>query len=134
VTAERTFAARLEEVQALVEWVRASAPREVTDAPEWDMFELAVVEAASNIIVHALRGHPDEAVRVTVTQSTGQLRVILEDRGEPMPAALLDEPPLPDPLAESGRGLWLIWQGTSDVSYYRLGDFNRLALLLRLRG
>jgi serine/threonine-protein kinase RsbW len=134
VTPERTFAARLEEVQALAEWVRTSANAEVTAAPEWDMFELAVVEAASNMISHALKGRPDETVRVRLSHGTGQLSVTLEDRGEPMPAGLLDDPPLPEPLAESGRGLWLIRQGSSEVSYARWGDINRLSLLLRLPG
>jgi anti-sigma regulatory factor (Ser/Thr protein kinase) len=132
VTAERTFAARLEEVQTLAEWVRASATAKVSEAPEWSMFELAVVEAASNTIIHALRGLPEKTIRVTVTQATTQLSVVLEDQGEPMPAGLLGDPPLPEPLAVSGRGLWLIRQGSSDVRYERAGGINRLSLLLRL--
>jgi anti-sigma regulatory factor (Ser/Thr protein kinase) len=67
-----------------------------------------------------------------LSHGEGQLSVMLEDRGEPMPGGLLDDPPLPEPLAESGRGLWLIRQGSSDISYARSGDINRLSLLLQL--
>jgi anti-sigma regulatory factor (Ser/Thr protein kinase) len=122
----------LEDISGLVKWIRHFAGDELTEHPRWDGFELAVVEAATNVFVHSLKDLPESELCVELFWDSTRLVVILRDRGRALPSGLLDDPTLPHPLATSGRGLWLIRQGTDEVSCATTADGNELRLTFRV--
>jgi serine/threonine-protein kinase RsbW len=88
--------------------------------------ELAVVEAANNIVAH---GYADAAgsIELRAVRDTGLL-IELIDVGSPIPASLLDNPPTVGPDAERGRGLAIIRSCVDRLDYERDGETNRLRL------
>ena len=104
-----------------------------------DAVELAVVEAATNVIRHGYGGRPGGRLSVSVEQVPDGVGVDLVDHAEPMPPRLLEaaEMPLPgDPdhvagLAESGWGLALIRLSMDEVSYRPGPDGNWLRMIKR---
>jgi phosphoserine phosphatase RsbU/P len=80
--------------------------------------ELAVNEAASNIMKHAYHGRDDQWVHVEAEAFPGHVSIRLRHLGDPFdPAAA--RPPEPDDLRESGRGTYIIAQSVDEVRYYR---------------
>jgi phosphoserine phosphatase RsbU/P len=80
--------------------------------------ELAVHEAASNIIKHAYHGRTDEWIHVDGEAFPGQVSIRLHHRGEPFePGAV--PPPAFDGSRESGFGTYIISRSVDDVRYYR---------------
>lgn len=100
------------------------AVRGVAEAAGFDRSRAAEValcaqEAAVNAVEHALEGKPEAIVSVTLSIAEDLLEVEVRDAGRPMPAGLLDEARRsePDPLAERGRGLFMITRLAGAVSY-----------------
>lgn len=98
-----------------------------TGAPDVDdadrmMFEIAVVEIAGNVVEHA-RPRPvrcelhltvhDDALEATFCDSGQEADVDLADTG------------LPDPLAETGRGLAMVRATVDVLEHARVADSNR---------
>jgi serine/threonine-protein kinase RsbW len=93
-------------------------------------FETALIEVAGNIFEHARR--PDGIAWVcTLTLDGDRLTAELRDDGSPAEISL-DERPMPDDLAESGRGLPLVQALTSEFAFRRLGDQNVWTIVLLL--
>jgi serine/threonine-protein kinase RsbW len=88
-------------------------------------FTLAVVEAASNVVDHAVPSSPEGvelAVELTVTPHRLKAE-LYEINAEPAQVDLDQGPPL-DALADSGRGLQLIRTLVDTVLYERRDDTN----------
>ncbi|AUX93462.1 ATP-binding protein [Mixta gaviniae] len=110
------------------------------------MLDLALCEAATNIIRHGYRQDRGKSYVVTMAIEEACALVTLRDSGEPIPAALLNTaaaPPAPAQeaddaeialalLSESGRGLRLIHDCVDDVSYRQTQGENCLTLIKRL--
>ncbi len=96
-------------------------------------FELAVVEVANNIAVHASGGRPLEfTVRVWV--SPERLEARLEDPGRPFRADLSAVRLPQDELSESGRGLALARAAVHELHYHRAGEYNQWQIVRRRGG
>ena len=83
-------------------------------------FETALIELASNVLQHTTA--PD-GVTCTLTVALGEdgeIRAVLADTGEPGGVRLVTQE-MPEPMAESGRGLALI-QLLVDQLDYALDD------------
>lgn len=129
--------------------------------------ELVLAEALNNVVEHAYRNlHGSQAqsfIDLRITQDNGVLRVVLRDRGRPMPdhalpgrtatcgpngaravasRASAENPCVTGPdrttplhhLPEGGFGWFLIAALTEDVTYERVNGENRLAMVLRTVG
>ncbi len=127
---------RLDHVELLGRAVRALSAAAGVPARECAHVELALAEAASNVIRHAYRGQPGHPVDVTFTVDTAGFTIEVEDEGEPMP-----ERPVPtldfDPadvanLPEGGMGLYLIHRVMDRVEFRRKGRRNALVMRRRL--
>ncbi|AKM10679.1 ATP-binding protein [Croceicoccus naphthovorans] len=94
--------------------------------------DLALVEAANNIVQHGLAGAADKiGLSVDLTDETATL--VLTDGGPPAPADLfISDAAAPDPLAESGRGMMIMHQCVDSVAYDSEGGVNTLTLTKRL--
>ncbi|MEI2266368.1 ATP-binding protein [Erwinia sp. CGal63] len=106
------------------------------------LLDLALCEAASNIIRH---GYPDDKAagyRVLFSHDARAITVMLIDRGLAIPAALFTSAPaeeeeqatLPDTddLSEGGRGIALIFACVDNVSYRSESGENQLTLTKKL--
>lgn len=94
--------------------------------------DLALVEAANNIVQHGLEGATGQiALSVDLTEDWATL--VLTDSGPPAPADLFsgDAAP-PAPLAESGRGMMIMQQCVDGISYCSESGVNTLTLTKRL--
>ena len=89
--------------------------------------ELAVVEAANNIILHGYTSGTG-SIECTVGGADGDVRVVLIDTGSPIPAEKLNRSQAPDALSESGRGLSIIHACVDALDYASSGGENRLTL------
>ncbi len=103
--------------------------------------ELMLVEAVNNVIEHAYDNETGHDVHVRVEcNPDDQLKVIISDRGHPIPAAQLqrgsagDDALLPEPesLPEGGWGLGLIRMLADSLHYECNQDGNHLHLCKQL--
>lgn len=125
-------AAGLEEVQTLAAHLRdRCAALKLADDAVIDL-ELAMVEAANNIVLHGYAGH-EGTLSMAVRCADNTITVELRDHGVPMPAEMLwgDRPFSLD--AESGRGIAIMQSCVDDIVYRQEGGINVLTLAKRLR-
>jgi len=100
----------------------------------WDL-ELAIAEAASNVISHGYGDRAGGSLAVEVHPDGVGVRVDVLDRGTPIPQGMLEKAGLGDPpsditdLADSGRGLALIKASVDGWSYETSPSGNRLSLV-----
>jgi len=109
---------KLSEVRTFVRQFCACLPGARLDQDDVGALELAVTEAASNIMRHAYHGNEEGSIRVEAESLPGKIRLRLLHQGasfDPSTAAL----PVLDCSAESGYGVFIIAQSVDDVRYYR---------------
>jgi serine/threonine-protein kinase RsbW len=97
-------------------------------------FETAVIEVAGNIVAHATDGLSSKvAIELTLTATPDSVTASFRDDGG---AAELDlaSTQMPDPTAESGRGLALTRTLADDFTYERAGATNIWKLICRRTG
>lgn len=125
-----TIAARLDTIASICEAVASAAQEAGFDERTAYACELAVYEAAENIVVHGYAKQSDGTIDAAITSQPGQLTVELRDRAQPFdPASVETEPP--DPLQEptvGGLGLYIIHQVMDEINYERKQGENRLVL------
>jgi anti-sigma regulatory factor (Ser/Thr protein kinase) len=80
--------------------------------------ELAVNEAASNIMKHAYHGRVDQRIQLDAETFPGRLSIRLHHLGESFDSAAVSPPAL-DGSRESGFGIYLITKSVDDVRYSR---------------
>lgn len=101
----------------------------------WEV-QLAVDEAATNIILHAYGDHALEGkLWVTVGQHDGMLDVCLRDNGRPFDPESVPEPDLVSPLEQrktGGLGLYLMRKLMDQVAFGREAAWNVLRMKKRL--
>jgi serine/threonine-protein kinase RsbW len=102
------------------------------DATAIDAVEICVVEAVNNAIEHAYANAPGHAVEVEVMIDSTALHVAVRDQGRAMdwPATCArTEARGIDPLADSGRGVFIIRSLMDEVSYAHRGGWNVLTMV-----
>lgn len=120
--------ATLENVRLLADALRDwTAANGLTDVVGADL-ELAIVEAANNIVLHGTQGMKDQSIGLTIRRVADGVEVTLEDNGRSIPAGVLEAAIPLDLGAESGRGMGLIAACTDRVDYFARPEGNRLVL------
>lgn len=96
--------------------------------PLVQQIETCLVEAVNNAILHAYRNQPGGRVEVVFRWDDPVLTLEISDYG----LAMAELPPdrAPEPLAESGRGWWILRQWMDEVDYRREGARNTVQLRL----
>ncbi len=103
------------------------------EASAIDDLELATVEAANNVVLHGYQGAADGRLAVILYAFADEVRVVLSDRGSPIPPSALAQTTVEWNLDdESGRGIALIRACTDRMEYTRRGGRNRLLLVKKL--
>lgn len=100
--------------------------------------DLALCEAASNIIRHGYPTRKEAGYRVLFSHNNDAVTVVLIDQGLPVPAALFsaipsddggqETPPELESLSEGGRGIALIFACVDNVSYRSDNGENQMTL------
>jgi serine/threonine-protein kinase RsbW len=111
----------LQELSTLRGFVRAFCRAQSSPIVGEDVIrplELAITEAASNVIRHAYQARPDQRIRVVADADADSICVQILYGGEPFdPQRVV--PPSFDGSREGGFGVYLIAQGVDSVSYSR---------------
>lgn len=109
---------RLTQAREFIRRFCASVPGSQLDAPGVASLELAVNEAASNIIKHAYHGRSGKPIRMEADAFPGHLTIRLHHSGDAFRP--MGTPHLPaGPPRESGFGTYIISRSVDDVRYYR---------------
>jgi serine/threonine-protein kinase RsbW len=120
---QRTFEGRFEILSKIGEYIEEITAKTKLDENQRYAVQLAVDEAASNIIEHAYRDVDDGKIEMTVEHSADKLIIIVHDDGHPFdPKGVKKydvEVPLED-MQERGAGLHLIEKIMDEVDF----DFN----------
>ncbi len=95
-----------------------SRPGLVADEQTVYALELAVNEAASNIMKHAYHGRADQVIDLEGEAFADHILIRLYHLGDPLDLSKAQSPVL-DGSRESGFGLYLINQSVDSVRYYR---------------
>ncbi len=110
----------LQELRRVREFVRtfcARLPGSWLDENGITELELAVSEAASNIIEHAYHGRADQRILVAAEAFPDHVGIRLHHFGDPFDPSMA-APPAFDGSRESGFGVYLIAHSVDDVRYY----------------
>jgi sigma-B regulation protein RsbU (phosphoserine phosphatase) len=114
----RSDLAALRQARAFVRAFCRALPGSPLDDDRTAELELAVNEAASNVMKHAYRGRSDQRIRLAAEAFDDYVVVRLHHLGDPFdPSAV----PLPafDGSRDSGFGLYLISRSVDSVRYHR---------------
>src|ERR1043166_868461 len=104
-------------VRSVVREVCRSAWNAAAEDEAITQLELAVDEAASNIVLHAYEGKPDVPFELEVAADADRGSVTLYHRGIPVDPAVVRAPAF-DGSLESGFGLFIIRQAVDELSFF----------------
>ncbi|HEY7168879.1 MAG TPA: SpoIIE family protein phosphatase [Candidatus Binatia bacterium] len=132
--AELQIRSDLKELRRAREFVRLFCHdlSELLDEATVAKLELAVNEAASNIMKHAYQGRADQLIDIDAEALPTQVSVRLHHLGDPFDPSTISPPAL-DGSQESGFGIYLISQSVDAVRYYRDERGKNCIALTKLR-
>jgi sigma-B regulation protein RsbU (phosphoserine phosphatase) len=119
--AETEISSDLRDLSRAREFVRtfcSALPGTPLDEVRVAELELAVNEAASNVMKHAYHGRPDQSIRLEAEAFADRVSIRLHHLGESFDPSRV-HPPSFDASRESGFGVYLISRSVDDVRYYR---------------
>lgn len=119
------------------EFVAQAARDAGLDDKEAYAVQLAVDEAASNIIEHAYRDMPGGQIEITCSQRLDGLAVILRDHGRSFDPKQVRKPNLGAKLSRrsiGGLGLYMIHKLMDDVHYEATVGAGNVLTLFKKRG
>lgn len=93
--------------------------------------ELALVEAANNIVLHGYGSRPDGRIDLSVRIGSETVDLELTDHGPPLDKSVF-EPRSVSLDAESGRGMQIIHACVDRLDYRRAEGVNHLILSKRI--
>jgi phosphoserine phosphatase RsbU/P len=125
--------ADLRRVRAFVRDVCRLLPDDVLGDREIAGLELAVNEAASNIMKHAYHGRRDQRIQLDGEAYTDHIAIRLHHLGDPFDLTTVPPPAL-DGSRESGFGIYLMTNSVSEVRYSRDDRGQHCIALVQNRG
>ena len=111
-------AAELAPIRAFVHTFCQELPARVLDEESLSQLELAVTEAASNIMRHAYHGRTDQRIQVTADAFADRIVIRLWHRGTAFDPKTV-KPPVFDGSREGGFGVYIIAHSVDEVRYVR---------------
>jgi anti-sigma regulatory factor (Ser/Thr protein kinase) len=94
--------------------------------------ELAVNEAASNIMKHAYHGRSDQSIHLEGEAFSDRVTIQLHHFGDPFDPSIVSPPPL-DGSRDSGFGAYIIAGSVDEVRYYRDERGRNCIALVKIR-
>jgi len=109
-----------------------SVPGPPLDEESLAALELAVNEAASNIMKHAYHGRSDQTIHLDAEAYPDQIAIRLRHFGDPFDPSAAAPPPL-DGSRESGFGAYIITKCVDEAQYYRDERGRNCVALIKFR-
>lgn len=125
-----SMAAKIDDVDPMVLRLKAIAET-VLDPNRVIAFEIAISEALTNVVRHAMAGQENGRVAIDLQTMDGRLLVSVSDTGTSAPSGFLSSVAGPDEVdqfAESGRGVGLMLACADSVEYASEDGINRLSM------
>ncbi|MGE0669145.1 MAG: ATP-binding protein [Sphingomonadales bacterium] len=120
--------AELEAVRLLGQELRKACEQAgMSEAAAFEI-ELAMVEAANNIVIHGYAGREGAEIGMDVRVEHGAMEVALTDTGSPIPAEAIAQTGAVGDDSEHGRGIAIILAFVDSMDYRSSDGFNRLLL------
>ncbi len=132
---ENIYPAQFESLDAIRDFVAATARAMGMDEKEVYNIQLAVDEAASNIIEHAYAGIPDGEITVRAENKNRELVIVMLDRGRSFDSDSVGDPNLSDDIEDrsiGGLGLYFMRRLMDDVTFESRDGINILTMRKRL--
>ncbi len=129
---EGTFPAQLEQLSAIGDLVGAAARQHGMGERDIFALQMAVDEAATNIILHGYGAPGEGPIHVSCWKEGDDFYVELRDRAPPFDPSTIAEPDLHNPLEErreGGLGIYLMRRMMDHVEFARRGDENVLTMV-----
>ena len=124
--------ATLDAVRDLASWLKVRClEAEVDEATSFDL-ELAMVEAANNVVEHGYRGMKAGTITLQFGIMDGAVVLTLFDMAPPAPAGLFERCRTVELDAPDGRGVMIVRSCVDTVEYRQDGNTNLLTLTKRL--
>jgi anti-sigma regulatory factor (Ser/Thr protein kinase) len=124
--------ASLHYLEAVLAFVDKVADASGLDQAETQELVLAVEEACSNVIRHALEENPEETFEVRCRPTEAGLTVAICDKGLPFdPNHLPEYSPSEEEPVSTGMGMYLIKQSVDEVRFRNLGRDGKQLLLTK---
>jgi anti-sigma regulatory factor (Ser/Thr protein kinase) len=131
--AETEIASDLKQLRCAREFVRDFCrTSDLLDDESVGALELAVNEAASNIMKHAYHGRTDQRIYVEAEAFPGRISIRLRHLGEPFDPSSAP-PPAFDGSRESGFGTYIIMRSVDEARYYRDERGRNCVALTKIR-
>jgi serine/threonine-protein kinase RsbW len=135
--AKKTFPGRFESLQYISDFVAGFARNIGLDDSAIYAVQLAVDEAATNIIEHAYGGEGDQIIECICEHVLEGLQVTLVDHGRSFDPGEVPEPDTDAPLDEvkpRGLGLFFMRRMMDDVKFdFSPGSGNRVIMLKKIK-
>lgn len=109
---------QLTQVREFVHSFCSSLPGTPFDEDSLAALELAVNEAASNIMKHAYHGREDQSIHLEAEAFPGRVAIQLAHLGDAFDPSTVPPPPL-DGSRDSGFGAYIIARSVDEVRYFR---------------
>ncbi len=123
---------QLRQVRDFVRRFCSALPDAPLEEASLGALELAVNEAASNIMKHAYHGRVDQWIHLEAEAFPSHVSVRLHHFGDPFDPAMAPAPPM-DTRRESGYGAYIITRSVDSVRYYRDERGRNCVVLMKLR-
>lgn len=133
--ASRAVSSTLDELVPIRAFVRAfclALPPPVLDDDWLALWELAVVEAASNIMRHALTGRPDHTIALDLCAFADRLELRLRHAGGDFDPGSVPPPDF-EGAREGGFGVYIIAESVDHVTYSREESGEQCVFLMKKR-
>lgn len=131
------FEGEYKHLKAMAEFVMTEAHKLPFTSKELYAIELAMDEAASNVIDHAYQGEGIGHLQLTVESLADGLKIILEDHGAPFDPSMVVEPDLTSPLeirSERGLGVYTMYKMMDSVVFdFNEPGTNRLTMIKKVK-
>jgi serine/threonine-protein kinase RsbW len=134
-TACRTYSSELSQLAAMREFVGETCRREwakPADEPAICQLQLALGEAAANVIRHAYQGQAGQPIELTLETRADQIRLTLHHNGLPFDPKNVS-PPEFDGSREGGFGVYMMDRLADQVAYSREADGRSAVRLVKCR-
>jgi len=134
ISCARVFPARLSALPEIVAFIADTGARTGVPPGPCQRLTLLVEELFTNTVAHGHRGESDAPVRVELEVGPGRFTMTYEDTAPPYDPFIGVQPP--DEAADveerpvGGLGVLLVATLARDVEYRRIGDTNRIRLVM----
>jgi anti-sigma regulatory factor (Ser/Thr protein kinase) len=133
----REFSGSLENLAEICDFISQCAEGCGLSASEVYAVQLAVDEAATNIVEHAYKGHTSDSFEITCEVVPEGFQVIMHDRGQAFDPAGIPQPMLDVPLEElrsRGLGIFLMRKMMDVVEYKFIPEEGNVLRMVKKKG